>query len=117
QATFKVTPEESKIQLIEGMQAVVRMWTEEEASYSSEHLTIPPRKIRPRPVQDPHPPMFMACTRDDTSEIAARRGVGAMSNAADGPVSVRRKRALYDQAVASRKPGDVGGSFADRKRR
>jgi alkanesulfonate monooxygenase SsuD/methylene tetrahydromethanopterin reductase-like flavin-dependent oxidoreductase (luciferase family) len=89
------------------------MWTEEEMEYSSDYLQIPLRTIRPRPFQQPHPPLLMACTRDDTFDLAGTLGVGALSNAADGPNATRRKRDLYDAAVAARKPEDVVGKFTN----
>ncbi|MFD9552371.1 LLM class flavin-dependent oxidoreductase [Nocardia salmonicida] len=113
QQTFGVTDEESRLDLIDGMHAIVKMWTEDEMEYHSDRLEIPLRTIRPRPLQDPHPPLFMACTRDDTFEIAGRMGLGALSNAADGPEATRKKRKLYDAAISARKPGDLVGHFAN----
>jgi alkanesulfonate monooxygenase SsuD/methylene tetrahydromethanopterin reductase-like flavin-dependent oxidoreductase (luciferase family) len=113
QQTFGVTDEESRLDLVEGMHAVLKMWTEDETEYHSDRLNIPLRTIRPRPFQDPHPPLFMACTRDDTFEMAGRFGLGALSNAADGPEATRKKRKLYDAAIAARKPEDIVGKFAN----
>ena len=113
QETFGVTDEESHVELVDGLKAIVKMWTEEEMEYSSDYLQIPLRTIRPRPFQQPHPPLLMACTRDDTFDLAGTLGVGALSNAADGPNATRRKRDLYDAAVAARKPEDVVGKFTN----
>jgi alkanesulfonate monooxygenase SsuD/methylene tetrahydromethanopterin reductase-like flavin-dependent oxidoreductase (luciferase family) len=113
QETFNVTDEESRIELVEGLKAIVKFWTEEETEYVSDYLQIPLRTLVPRPMQDPHPPLLMACTRDDTFELAGSLGVGALSNAADGPNATRRKRELYDAAVAARTPEDVVGKFAN----
>ena len=33
----------------------------------------------PKPVQKPHPPMWMACTNRDTIKVAARHGMGALA--------------------------------------
>ncbi|MET0885362.1 MAG: LLM class flavin-dependent oxidoreductase [Mycetocola sp.] len=113
QLTFGVTDEESRLDLIDGMHAIVKMWTEDEMEYHSDRLDIPLRTVRPRPMQDPHPPLVMACTRDDTFELAGRMGLAALSNAADGPEATRKKRALYDAAIAARQPGDIVGKFAN----
>lgn len=115
QLTFGVTDEESRLDLVEGMQAIVGMWTTEEFEWHSDRLEIPLRTVRPRPLQDPHPPLIMACTRDDTFNLAGTMGLGALSNAADGPDATRKKRALYDAAIAAREPGDLVGKFANDK--
>ena len=113
QQTFGVSDEESRIDLIEGLKAIVKFWTEEETEYVSDYLQIPLRTLCPRPMQEPHPPLLMACTRDDTFQLAGNLGVGALSNAADGPNATRRKRELYDAAIAARKPEDVVGKFSN----
>jgi alkanesulfonate monooxygenase SsuD/methylene tetrahydromethanopterin reductase-like flavin-dependent oxidoreductase (luciferase family) len=113
QETFGVSDEESRLDVIDGVRAIVKMWTEEEMEYTSDRLQIPLRPVRPRPMQEPHPPLLMACTRDDTFELAGGMGLGALSNAADGPDATKRKRALYDAAVARRRPEDVVGKFAN----
>jgi alkanesulfonate monooxygenase SsuD/methylene tetrahydromethanopterin reductase-like flavin-dependent oxidoreductase (luciferase family) len=104
---FDVSDDESKRQLPEAARAIVEMWTQEEAEYQSEDFRIIKRPYRPRPVQEPHPPLSLACTRDDSLENAGKWGFGVMSNGIDGPNQVRRKRELYDAAIAARQPGDV----------
>ncbi|MDF7774845.1 LLM class flavin-dependent oxidoreductase [Sphingomonas sp. AOB5] len=37
------------------------------------------RNIVPKPVQKPHPPMWLACTNRDTIMLAARLGIGALA--------------------------------------
>jgi alkanesulfonate monooxygenase SsuD/methylene tetrahydromethanopterin reductase-like flavin-dependent oxidoreductase (luciferase family) len=111
QETFGITADETRVQLVEGLRALVKMWTEEEMEYHSEILDIPRRTIWPRPFQDPHPPLSLACSRDESYRLAGRLGLGAMSNGVDGPNQARRKRELYDAAVVARSPSDVVGKF------
>jgi alkanesulfonate monooxygenase SsuD/methylene tetrahydromethanopterin reductase-like flavin-dependent oxidoreductase (luciferase family) len=99
--------------MIEGMRAIVEMWTSGEVDWNSDLLRIPRRKIRPQPLQDPHPPMLVACTREDTLQTAGRLGLGVLSNAIAGPGESRRKRAIYDAGRAARQPGDIIGKFAN----
>lgn len=113
QETFGITDEASRAEFQEALRALVKIWTEDEVEYSSDLLDIPPRRIRPRPLQEPHPALSMACTRDETFELAGRLGLGALSNAADGPSAARRKRDMYDAAARARQPGDVVGKFAN----
>src|SRR5262249_1181050 len=67
---------------------------------------------RPRPVQQPHPPMFLACTRPDTVKLAGKLGLGALCVGFNGPDDVRVKRDMYEEAIRNRQPGDMVGAFA-----
>ncbi len=40
---------------------------------------MPCRNLVPKPVQKPHPPMWVACSRRETIHLAARRGLGALA--------------------------------------
>ncbi|WP_033287659.1 LLM class flavin-dependent oxidoreductase [Amycolatopsis jejuensis] len=41
-------------------------------------FTMPARNVVPKPVQKPHPPLWMACSDDASVRLAARLGVGAL---------------------------------------
>ena len=40
---------------------------------------MPPRNVVPKPVQKPHPPLWVACSRRDTIHLAAQKGIGALA--------------------------------------
>ena len=40
---------------------------------------MPPRNVVPKPLQKPHPPLWVACTRRETIHLAAAKGIGALS--------------------------------------
>ncbi|MBV8770817.1 MAG: LLM class flavin-dependent oxidoreductase [Deltaproteobacteria bacterium] len=41
-------------------------------------MRIPEHQVLPKPVQKPHPPMWVACTQPATLEFAADHGIGAL---------------------------------------
>lgn len=47
--------------------------------YSSPSFELPCRNVIPKPVQKPHPPMWMACTNRDTIRVAASHGLGVLA--------------------------------------
>lgn len=49
------------------------------AGYDGEYFSMPARNIVPKPVQKPHPPLWVACTNRDTMKLAARLGIGALT--------------------------------------
>jgi hypothetical protein len=46
--------------------------------YQGKYFSLPTRNIVPKPVQKPHPPMWMACSRRESILRAARQGMGAL---------------------------------------
>ncbi|MDZ7730680.1 MAG: LLM class flavin-dependent oxidoreductase [Natrialbaceae archaeon] len=59
--------------------------TEPYPGHDGEFFEMPPRNIVPKPVQDPHPPLWMACSTRDMILEAARNGVGALCFAFQNP--------------------------------
>ena len=43
------------------------------------YVTMPPRNVVPKPMQKPHPPVWVACSRRDTIHLAAQKGIGALA--------------------------------------
>jgi alkanesulfonate monooxygenase SsuD/methylene tetrahydromethanopterin reductase-like flavin-dependent oxidoreductase (luciferase family) len=64
----------------DAMEAISRMFVEEPfAGWDSEFIQMPPRNVVPKPLQKPHPPLWVACSRRETIHFAARKGIGALS--------------------------------------
>jgi alkanesulfonate monooxygenase SsuD/methylene tetrahydromethanopterin reductase-like flavin-dependent oxidoreductase (luciferase family) len=47
--------------------------------FEGEGFSMPCRNVLPKPLQTPHPKLWMACTNRDTIKIAAQNGVGALA--------------------------------------
>lgn len=103
-------------QIDESMDIIPKMWREGVFSYKSKTtgLDIPPRPIHPKPYQDPHPPMYMACTRHETLVTAGKRGLGALVLGFGGPDDIRKKVQTYHDAFAQRDIKEQVGEFATR---
>ena len=109
---FQTQLEEIQPQLAESVRMIPRMWREPVFEWKGETIEIPPRPIHPSPVQRPHPPMYLACTREETLNLAGEWGLGALCLGFAGPDDVARKNRVYRAAIARRKPEDVVGEFA-----
>ncbi|MFP6641724.1 MAG: LLM class flavin-dependent oxidoreductase [Myxococcota bacterium] len=101
---FQTELEDIPVELEESARIIPKMWSEEEFSYQSERLNIPPRPILPKPRQDPHPPMYLACTRETTLNQAGEWGLGALCLGFGGPDDVAQKNDVYRAAVKRRTP-------------
>src|SRR3569832_1141094 len=85
------------------------MFVEDEVAQNGPHIQIPPRPIHPKPFQEPHPLMYMACTNLDTLARAGQRGLGALVLGFGGPSEVATKNQIYREAWAKRDAADQVG--------
>lgn len=103
--TFGYNVEDLPPMITEAMYLIPRLWTEHPfTGHDGEFVSIPPRPIHPKPLQDPHPPVYMACTHNDTLEVAGERGIGALVLGFGGPDQVAEKNRIYRKAFADRDP-------------
>ncbi|MES1246081.1 MAG: LLM class flavin-dependent oxidoreductase [Actinomycetota bacterium] len=112
---FGVDKDRAYDEVLESISIIPKMWQQEVFEHHSELLDIPSRRILPKPVQDPHPPMFLACTRSEMFEYAGAHGLGALALGFAGPDDVAIKNGLYRNAIANRNEDDVHGAFANDK--
>ena len=71
-----VPMDQSREMLAEGLDIVLKSWTQEKISYKGKFWTIPePVELLPKPVQKPHPPVYQATISPESFEQAARAGV------------------------------------------
>jgi alkanesulfonate monooxygenase SsuD/methylene tetrahydromethanopterin reductase-like flavin-dependent oxidoreductase (luciferase family) len=78
QAGFEIDTEQSREMWQESLEMVPRMWTEDPFEHRGRFVSVPPRSIIPKPLQKPHPPMWMAATSPQSWEIAGRNGIGIL---------------------------------------
>ena len=100
-SAFGVNPEDTYAQMEESLRIIANCWRQEDFEWHG-LLDIAPHPILPRPVQDPHPPLYMACTKKDTVRLAAELGVGALVLGFAGASEIREMREIYDKTIASR---------------
>jgi alkanesulfonate monooxygenase SsuD/methylene tetrahydromethanopterin reductase-like flavin-dependent oxidoreductase (luciferase family) len=77
---FGVDRETKRAQWDELLPVVARMMVEEPfAGVDGRFMSMPARNVIPKPVQKPHPPLWVACSRRETIRVAAQHGIGALS--------------------------------------
>ena len=95
---FDVEWSTKRAQWEDNLDAVTRMMVEEPfAGWDGPWLTMPPRNVIPKPLQKPHPPLWVACSQPSTIDLAATKGIGALSFAFIDPTEAEsRVRGYYD---------------------
>ncbi len=69
--------------------------------YEGEGFSMPCRNVLPKPLQKPHPPMWMACTNRDTIRVAASLGLGALAFSFVDPDEARTWSKVYYDTIKS----------------
>ena len=101
---FGVKLEDTRDMVDETLSIIPRMWTEEVFSHQGKHYIIPPLAVVPKPLQRPHPPLWSACTQEETSRIAGELGVGCLIHGQGGPTKVATYVNTYKEAIKQAKP-------------
>src|SRR5665213_742425 len=95
----------------EALDVVTRLMVEEPfAGYDGRFVSMPPRNLVPKPLQRPHPPLWVACSRRETMHLAATKGMGALSFAFVEPEQAHEWVEDYYDTIAS--DACVPGGFA-----
>ncbi len=99
---FHVSRTEKRAMWREALVAVCRMMVEEPfRGHEGKYLQMPPRNIIPKPIQKPHPPVWVACSRQETIVMAARLGLGAVTFGFLSPVDAHKWTQDYYATLAS----------------
>jgi alkanesulfonate monooxygenase SsuD/methylene tetrahydromethanopterin reductase-like flavin-dependent oxidoreductase (luciferase family) len=77
---FGVERATKRDQWAEALDVVTRMFVESPfAGYEGRFVNMPARNVVPKPYQQPHPPLWVACSRRETIHLSATLGIGALS--------------------------------------
>ena len=109
--TFGVPPESSLEQVRQCMQMVKGMWTESPFSWQSELFEIPERDIVPKPLQQPHPPMWQTTSSPGSFRMAGNLGVGVLATTLMQPLEVMAS--LLDEYRDGLKDCEPVGDFVN----
>ena len=75
---FEAPVEEKRAIWEDGVRAIIPMFNEGGWEYEGKYFKFPLRNVIPKPVQKPHPPLWVACSQLETIEMAGQRGMGAL---------------------------------------
>ena len=99
---FNIPAKEKRAMALEAAEQVANMMVlEPYPGFQGKYFTMPCRNVVPKPVQAPHPPIWMACTNRDTIKIAAQNGVGALAFSFLDPAEARLWADIYYGIIKS----------------
>jgi alkanesulfonate monooxygenase SsuD/methylene tetrahydromethanopterin reductase-like flavin-dependent oxidoreductase (luciferase family) len=100
---FRIDPATKREAWQEGLEVALRCMTETPfTGVEGRWVSMPPRNVVPKPVQKPHPPLWVACSRRDTILMAAEKGIGALTFSFIDPEEARQWVGDYHATLAER---------------
>ncbi len=96
---FGVPPEESTSRFHETVDIVLRAWTEDRLHFAGDHFRFDGVEVLPKPLQQPHPPVWMAATSETAIDWAAGRGFSILMDPHASHADIGRKRRFYAERL------------------
>jgi len=96
---FQADPDSTKSDWDEYVRVLPKMWAEEHFSWEGTAFSMPARAILPKPIQEPHPPLWVTVTSPGTELDAADRGIGCLGVAAASFAEQERRTKEYHRRI------------------
>jgi alkanesulfonate monooxygenase SsuD/methylene tetrahydromethanopterin reductase-like flavin-dependent oxidoreductase (luciferase family) len=98
--TFGVAAEESAARFREAVEIVLAAWGSERLTYTGEYWQFEDVEVLPKPLQDPHPPTWVAASSFPAIDWAAERGYTIMMDPHSSHADIAAKYARYREGLA-----------------
>jgi alkanesulfonate monooxygenase SsuD/methylene tetrahydromethanopterin reductase-like flavin-dependent oxidoreductase (luciferase family) len=87
---FSIPVGQKRDMFLEAVEQICNMLAQDPyPGYDGKYFSMPCRNIVPKPVQRPHPPLWVACSRRETIRLAAQLGMGALTFAFVDPLEAQ----------------------------
>ena len=102
---FGIDPHRTRELWEEAVDVIVAAWTNDVLEWKGKQFSIPPRRVLPKPVQDPHPPLWGATSSPDSHRIMGEKGMGLLSfTIGTSPEELKDRIDLYRDGLTRAKP-------------
>lgn len=85
-----ISQDESRQRFEENTEVILRAWQEERLTFAGQFTNVTDLTILPRPLQKPHPPLYVAALSPESYEWAARKGYNILQVPYPLPVEVTK---------------------------
>ena len=110
---FDIPDHESTSRFRETVEIVLKAWTSERLNFKGDYFSYEDVEVLPKPMQQPHPPVWMAAGSDGAISWAASRGFSVLLGPHDSRAMLAQKRKLYGDGLAAAGHVDGGPRSAD----
>lgn len=99
---FGIHPSETRAMWREAVEHVIGCWTNEYHEFEGKYWSMPRRRVQPKPIQSPHPPVFGATGSDSGHQMMGELGLGLCSfSVGTPPEDVKRRIDIYRKGIAA----------------
>src|SRR2546425_4788235 len=99
-----IDPRNTRAMWEESLRTIPRIWEDGPFSWEGQFWNVPPRDVRPKPYQKPHPRIWVAALQPATYELAAETGIGVMALSVAAPSYLAPHIKQYKERVRHAKP-------------
>ncbi|HVH19104.1 MAG TPA: LLM class flavin-dependent oxidoreductase [Myxococcota bacterium] len=96
---FGANPDDTKKTWDEFVRVLPQLWGDAPVRYDGRCFSMPERNVLPKPVQKPHPPLWVTVTSPGTELDAAERGLGCLGVASAGYAEQERRTREYHRRI------------------
>lgn len=89
----------------EEVELIRKCWTEERVTFKGKYYQVEDIEVRPKPLQKPHPPIYMACLSPATFALAGKFGFNVLMSGAFGLSPEGAKQGIKDYRAARKEAG------------
>ena len=97
--TFRSERADARLRVEEGIALMQRCWSGAPFDFAGQFHSAEQLHVRPRPVQRPHPPLFVAANSEDSVLSAARLGLPTLSSFFVPLDEIQRRQRLYRETA------------------
>jgi alkanesulfonate monooxygenase SsuD/methylene tetrahydromethanopterin reductase-like flavin-dependent oxidoreductase (luciferase family) len=106
---FGIPVEEKRAMYLEATEQICNMLAMDPyPGFQGEYFEMPCRNVVPKPVQKPHPPLWVACSKRETIRLAAELGMGALTFAFVDPLEAKAWVDEYYSIIKSERCVPIG---------
>jgi alkanesulfonate monooxygenase SsuD/methylene tetrahydromethanopterin reductase-like flavin-dependent oxidoreductase (luciferase family) len=105
---FGIPGDESASRFHEAVDIVLKAWTNEKLSYAGKYYSYDGVEVLPKPLQTPHPPVWVAATSTPAIKWAAAKGFSILMDPHSSRVDLMRKRRHYGEQLAAAGYSETG---------
>ena len=106
---------DSRSRTEEGVDVMLQAWTQERVNYEGKHWHFDNIPVYPKPLTQPHPPIAVAATSEESVRWTARMGFQLLNSGLTTPLEATLKqRELYASALNESQPPGVAEDLLSR---
>jgi alkanesulfonate monooxygenase SsuD/methylene tetrahydromethanopterin reductase-like flavin-dependent oxidoreductase (luciferase family) len=99
-----IDPRETRAMWEESLRMIPKIWEDGLFSWEGTYWKVPPRDVRPKPLQKPHPRIWVAALQPATYQLAAELGIGVMALSVAAPSYLAPHIEAYKARVRTATP-------------